>query len=537
MLENKRLKSLLLFLLTVLSAGIVACTPTGETRKQLKRSELLLESDPQAALTLLDSMGKVHKPKKDVALYAVLRTQAEYKSFVPFSSDSLIRMATDYYGTPRRKDYYAALAWYSLGCVCSERKDDLGAIDAYLRALELFPDTTVRYYSLAEQNLGIHYLNRQMLDDALTTFNSCRNHLVSEKDFAYVDYYTALAHLYNKEYTEAEQGFSDTWNNPLASRFLKGESLLQLAKIAFHHHADYPATLDYIDRHIAFTNARYLGVDYSLKGDVFYALATQETPSHQAPLFDSAYYYYRQSLRYENEVHTLCCNYRSLAELAPQIGEVDSIGNYVAHYTLLLDSIGDLRRTEEIAALQNTHTLELEHRQMSYRQRWLWLTTGFVVFAVLMLLFLWFIQRDRKRKSDYITLCDEIRQSKLTKYVTVQETLDDCCTLFRKTAAYDIMSETAQSQLLQIDKKAPNLIAHDIDTCFFPLKKMIHSEAPTVNEKEFSFIVCYYLGFDLRTISLSLSSAYSTLTAMKSRLKKKIPAELYAILFPASSAS
>ena len=541
----------LLFLLAVLPVGIVACSGSGSTQAQLKRAEALMESDPDAAGALLDSLQIVNRTpsfarlntskneqgvkklsnRKSLALYAVLRTQTDYKRALPFTSDSLIRIATDYYGTPHRKNYHAALAWYTLGCVCSERKDDLDAIDAYLRALELFPDTTIRYYSLAEQNLGIHYLNRQMLDDALSTFRSCRRHLKSERDIAYADYYIALTHLYNRDFAEAEQGFTKAWNNPSTSRFLKGESLLQLAKIALHHHADYPATLDYINRHMVFTEARYLGIDFSLKGDVFYAMATQ-APTPQAALLDSAYHYYRQSLCYDNEVHTLCCNYRSLAELAPLTGQADSIGNYIAHYTLFLDSIGDLRRTEEIASLRNSHTLELEHRQMSYHQRWTWFFAAFIVFSVTLLLVLWFVLRDRKRKSDYISLCDEIRQSQLLKYESVQDTLDACCALFRKTAAYEIMSYAAQTQ--QVDKKAPALIAHDIDTCFAELRKTFKNEAPKVNDKEFTFIVCQYLDFDMRTISLFLSTAYSSLTSMKSRLKNKMPSELYSMLFPAS---
>ncbi len=522
------------FVFILLIACFTACQRDTSHRAALARAELLMETDPHAASALLDSLSYTnHFSRGETALYAVLRTQTDYKCFVPLTSDSLIRIATDYYGTPRHNNYHAALAWYSLGCVRSERKDDIGAIDAYLRALELFPDTTVRYYMMAKQNLGIHYLHRQMLDDALAMFHSCRN-LASEKDLAYINYYTALTHLYNKDYAEAEQGFAEAWDNPLTSRFLKGESLLQLAKIAFHSRKDYSATLDYINRHIAFTDARYLGVDYSLKGDVFYAMATEGNPSHQASLLDSAYQYYHQSLSYPNEVHTLCCNYRNLAELAPLMGQTDSLSRYVAQYTILFDSIGELRRTEEIASLQNSHTLELEHRQMSYHQRWVWLVSGFIVFSVLLLLTLWFVQRDRRRKSDYITLCDEVRQSKLTKYESVQETLDACCALFHKTAAYEIMSQTAQAQTMQIDKKAPNLISHDISTCFSALKKIFKSEAPTVNDKEFSFIVCQYMDFDIRTISLFLSTAYSTLTSMKSRLKKKMPSELYSILFPAS---
>lgn len=543
----KRTSNILFALLLLLAAGVASCGNPSH-RAALQRAEALLETDPHAARAVLDSLemltpnpslkGRVRRSeanrpsllqegKGETALYAILRTQADYKCFVPLTSDSLVRIATDYYGTPRRKHYHAAMAWYSLGCVASEQKDDLKAIEAYLRAMELFPDTTVRYYSLAEQNLGIHYLNRQMLDDALATFHSCSARLQASeswKDLAYINYHTALAHLYNKEYAEARQGFNDTWESTYSSRFLKGESLLQLAKLALHDSHDYAVALDYMDRHIAFTDARYLGVDYSLKGDAYNALGMP----------DSAYHYYRQSLHYDNEIHTLCCDYKELAELAPLTGRTDSLAFYVQQYTLLLDSIGELRRSEEIVSLQNNHTMELERRQMNDQQRRTWLLSAFVLLLVLLLFILWFLQHDRQRKSDYITLVDKLRQSQLKKYGNLQDTLDSCCELFRKTAAYEIMTEAAQASSPHIDKKAPTVISHDINACFLTFRNAVKSEAPKLNEREFAFLVCHYLGFDLHSIALFLSSAYSTITAMKSRLKNKMPANLFNLFFPAS---
>ena len=44
--------------------------------------------------------------------------------------------------------------------LCAAR--DAAAIEAYLRAQSLFPDTTVRYYGLCYQNLGLHYLKKNM---------------------------------------------------------------------------------------------------------------------------------------------------------------------------------------------------------------------------------------------------------------------------------------------------------------------------------------------------------------------------------------
>lgn len=506
-------------------AFLFSCSQPSPVREQLSRAEQVMETDSRAAALVLDSIDSSTLRGEEAALYAILRTQTDYKNYKPLTSDSLARIATDYYGTPLHKNYHAAMAWYTLGCVYSEKNDDINAINAYLQAIGLFPETTNLYFALAKQNLGIHYLNRQMLDDALNTFSSCKNQLIEagdKKRLAYIDYYIALAFLYKEEFEKAKELFSDVWNNDNTSNFLKGEALLQLAKISLYDDKNYPETLNLVHRHIAFTDSTFMGVDNNMLGDIYFETAR----------YDSAYWFYRQSLLYENEINTLCCNYKKLSETASLVGQTDSIASYVSSYTILLDSISEIRRTEEIASIQSKYLLETEQRRQSLHKRWSLAVFSFSIVLVSLLLFLWFIQRDRKRKSDYISLCDEVRQSKLKKYENIKETLDSCCSVFRMTAAFDMMTNIQTKQDFHVDKKVSNLIAHDINTCFASLRTSLKQEAPAINEKEFFYITCDYLGFDTNTTSFFLCSAYSTLTSMKSRLKKKMTPELYSLFFP-----
>ncbi len=158
-----------LLLLAILCVG---CGGHGHMR-QLEQLEAQLDTAPDAVRLALDSIPLATLDGEARALYAILRTQADYKCYVPLTTDTLIRYATTYYNR-NRKSYRAAMAWYSLGCVYTELKYDAAAVDAYLQAQSLFPDTTVRYYALCHQNLGRHYLNRRMLDDALSSFRQCK---------------------------------------------------------------------------------------------------------------------------------------------------------------------------------------------------------------------------------------------------------------------------------------------------------------------------------------------------------------------------
>ena len=109
--------------------------------RELERLEAQLDTVPELVRLALDSIPLAPFRGEARALYSILRTQADYKCYVPLTSDSLIRYATDYYHRSR-KSYRAVMAWYSLGCVYTEQGNDAAAIEAYLQAQSLFPDTT-----------------------------------------------------------------------------------------------------------------------------------------------------------------------------------------------------------------------------------------------------------------------------------------------------------------------------------------------------------------------------------------------------------
>lgn len=175
-----------LLLLPLLAAVLLtSCTRHSAAWPQLLEAEKLLDTDLPAAAALIDSLDAAPLQGEEAALYAILQTQADYKRYRPLTSDSLPRLAAAYYGTPRRRSCRAAMAWYTLGCCYTERHDDPAAIDAYLKAKDCFPDTTIRYYALTEQNLGEHYLNRLMCDEAARELRACRQHFVALADTVY----------------------------------------------------------------------------------------------------------------------------------------------------------------------------------------------------------------------------------------------------------------------------------------------------------------------------------------------------------------
>ena len=63
---------------------------------ELERAEAVMFDHPDSALRILESMP-MPTDKEQHALWCLLVTQAKYKQYLPIPSDSLIRIAYDYY--------------------------------------------------------------------------------------------------------------------------------------------------------------------------------------------------------------------------------------------------------------------------------------------------------------------------------------------------------------------------------------------------------------------------------------------------------
>ena len=389
---------LLILVLLVLAAGFTSCRDAG-VHDALLRAEALMETNPKAARALLDSIASPNPPLKgrasestglpsfrrgkgEAALYALLRTQADYKRRVRLTSDSLPLIATNYYGT-RRKTQHAALAQYYLGCTYKDMHRDLDAIDALLRATTLFPDTTNKYFAYSLFELGKLYMNHQMNDEAISTFGRYRFSEICKADslnIGYADLYMGVSYLYKGENNLADSLFHLAIHNtqlPTSSRF---NTYFQLAKLYFYewHKAD--ESYDFINRYISYYGENEVAV--LLKGDILSAV-------HQP---NSAEEFYNKTLQQSTDLYARCTAYKGLLKVTSQLNKTDSIQSYVDQYTQLLDSIYAINRQEEIAEIQNSHVIELHDQQLKARHARFLLWGGlffvmvFSAFAITLLL-------------------------------------------------------------------------------------------------------------------------------------------------------
>ena len=403
----KRLQSLrhLLLALPLLAALLcTSCQRHSAVWPQLLEAEALLDTDLPAAAPLLDSLDATPLRGEDAALYAILKTQADYKRYVPLTSDSLARIATAYYGTPYRKNYHGAMAWYSLGCCYLDQRSDMEAIDAFLKAKSLYPDTLSRYYALCEQQLGKLYMLHHLYSQSLDEFNSYKRTVTQINDSALMkmaDYYRGQVSIPLKRYDEARHlllPLADT----VQPRFIyHNDVLFQLAKVEYAS-GNANSSMRYLDGCLSTAQQiANLGAVYLFKGNIF----------HNTQQYDSAYHYYHLALIHSKDLNTRCELNKMLASTSSYVYDSVAASTYAANYAILLDSIYRQSNKSEIAAVQSNHALEIQTQsQKIKRQRFIFLTllaAALLLSAGAMAL----LSYHRRKEKRYIAYSEKMRKS------------------------------------------------------------------------------------------------------------------------------
>ena len=158
----KREKNIL-FILTILL--LLACTAcyrsTRHVTEHLSQAEELIWTAPDSALHLLESISASrHLTGKEQADYALLFSLAQYRCYIPVSSDSLINLAIEYYKDKNDADKKGA-AFYVKGCILEEYcKDIPNALLAYKEAETCIPDMDDKQY-VARIYSSLGYVNKK----------------------------------------------------------------------------------------------------------------------------------------------------------------------------------------------------------------------------------------------------------------------------------------------------------------------------------------------------------------------------------------
>ena len=518
--------------------------------RQLERLEAQLDTAPSAVRLVLDSIPFSSLGDEERALYAILRTQADYKCYVPLTTDTLIRHATDYYNR-NRKSYRAAMAWYSLGCVYTELEDDASAVEAYLQAQSLFPDTTVRYYRLCYDKLGRHYLNKNMTDEALAAYTSYQN-TAEERERLYADIKLAQAYIHSRQPKTAREILENLLLHRDEIDTLSLSTILfNLGKIEYTFSNDYDKSNNYFDQLIVLYGSENIKETYWFKGDI------AEYRGHH----DTAKYYYKKAMQGNDELYLRYNCSRSLLYLMLDSLAQPELYSYIKLFEQTSDSINRIERRAEIDEIRTAHAMELHQWELREAHRKFMYHAILIVICLLATIAIIALYIEQRRKQHYLRLCEELQsnQAKLYKInesieedgnssphsreeilVIYRDSLNASIALFNKSACakrLQGLNKLRNKDVGHISIKERDELYKTLDENFITVITYLRDESNKYSHAKLSSLNIYLIlllamGYSTGVIRECLAvSADNAVTQQKKRVLSRLPDDILRMLF------
>ena len=335
-------------LIGLIAACLVqGCKQTAEDTPlpELAQAEAVMFDRPDSALHILEAMQKPDASNKEQhALWCLLVTQAQYKQSFTFHSDSLIRIAYDYY-RPTNNARRKALSALYMGNVNYELKHITEAMNYFLEAkadMEKTNDYKLGY--LVMSSLGNLYVYSDLTDYALEAFREAYDYAVKDSCKRYeISSLQDLGRAYavNEDYKRAIDMYTQAIQirNCAHITFRSLES--ELADI-YSMLGEYEKAL-FLEKQ-GITNDSISAQNYYSIGGIFLNLEK----------YDSAYHYLKKALNTTN-VYTLAGVYDALLFLSHQPAYRKYMAEFCDSLLFYQDSVYALDKSETIIAYREKY--------------------------------------------------------------------------------------------------------------------------------------------------------------------------------------
>ena len=516
------MKKQTLFLCLVL----VLCSCAGSNMKELKSAEKALESNAVEAGRILDDINPEGLRGKQAALYGLLRTRTDYITGKKIESDSLAKIATDYWGS-RRKGYFTAMSWMTLGCAYSTMDRDAEAIYSLLKAKDLFKDTLTYDYADVNSLLGRHFLRRGLYDEAVQAFNDSRrlyHNLDDCHQESFSEFNIGRVYLEQKNYSAAK----DIMERMLKDKCLDKVSLNSCNLFMAHAINGLSGTaagreeLDYVNKYLlGCTNVEDMAAGFAMKGVALYYL--QE--------LDSAFIYLERAHQLSNDLPTKIFALNGLEGVATQMRRYQSAWNAEMWKKQYQEELDALSNESEITRIRLQYNDEIQEHKYKSRISRIILYTILLLIVIIAAIVIGIIQRDRRREAYYLKKYDDLIQKQIEENSQSDgDRLMEACDAFRTGIAFNLVGDVAL-QHRSFKQEERDVIVHDINLYFASPIAMLRAEAGKMGQQDINLIFCTLLGFDQEMIADIMCTSRSNLRSIKSRLKAKISSDTFSLYF------
>ena len=425
------------------------------------------------------------------------------------------------------KKYRQAMSWYSLGCAFSSIKKDPEAIYALLKARELFTDTLSTEYVSTLDLLGVHYNNRGLYDDAISTYSRCRRlyeKMHDDRMISVSDYNIAVAYYGKRNYGEAKERFEKLLKDEKISEENRNTCYLYLAHIenGINGKDAGERELELADKYLAGCKSEKARVPgYAIKGIALYYL-------HQN---DSAFVYLEKAHRLSDDLSTKIFAVKGLEWVATQMKQYQAAWNAEILNKQYQEELNKMNNQSEITQIQLQHNDEIQYQRFRSRvSRVIWISVSLIILIIAAVI-IFNIQRDRKREAYYIKKYDDLIQKQIEERSNSEgNRLMEACEAFRTGIAFNLVNDVAL-QRRSFRQEERDVVIHDINLYFANPIAVLRAEAGKLGQQDINLIFCTLLGFDQDLIADIMCTSRSNMRSIKSRLRSKISADTFSLYF------
>lgn len=356
--KMKKITHHILYILITCTALLnIQCSGNGKEKTplpELVHAESVMFDHPDSALHILEDMPmpSARWDKENHALWCLLVTQAQYKQVMKIPSDSLVRIAYDYYKPTDNARRKAMSALY-MGGVNYNLGNIEESIRFYLEAkteMEKTNDYKLGY--LVMSGLGRIYLYRNLIEYAFEACQSAYNYSVKDSNLRYQMVslqYLARCYCLLNNLDKAEQVYEQSAelalelkNNDFYAVVQQELALVYIAQKRFYESLEVVQTLQPSSQ------------TYLLRGQIYLCLSKA----------DSALYYLKKSLRTDN-VYTKRSVYKTLYQLSCDSEFNIYMKEFCDSLLFYTDSVMSLDKGKEIIAYKEKY----DHQKLITEQQ------------------------------------------------------------------------------------------------------------------------------------------------------------------------
>ncbi len=520
--------------IAVIFLMLLACGPRKEYGETLLKAEAMMNDHPDSALLILGQLKDTMRTagKADRMYYELLLADAQNKTYVDFTTDSIMKEVAHYYdrhGSANER----MRAHYLLGCSYRDMGEAPMALQCYQDAVEC-ADTTSKecnyhllccVHSQMSDLFRRQYLPRHAIDEIWKAYH-CAMH--NQDTLTSLRCYEHLSNAYFQLHKP---------DSSLYYSLRSADLYKSVGDTASANSALAPAIYVYLQRE-EYDKAEILLKAVGEESNMFNPLNSKVSTFYnymgllslgKNELVDANRYLYEALKRSRNN-EDLEFSCQSLCRFYKTVGNADSIIKYTELYCELNDSSVARMSTSSVAQLQSLYNYsrnqriveksEREKLKLDAQNKLLFVILGALLcLGVAVVLFL----RNRKNKTIRENI-QEIEQLKFTIDEMINKSaqdIDDNLNSFEESAVYLSLVQNARdmkkaglSQLNELRKTANQLLPRF-------MYQLNHKEYE-LSCNEINLCILIKAGFRPSEIAILLNMTSQNISNLRNRLNKKL---------------